>query len=207
MKLLSTLLVTSQAINDECSDGTHLCGANADCTDTLEAYTCACKAGYTTIAKEAGYYEDDPNGENCVPEYPCCQAVKVYYSAALTWTCTRDSGDPVTYPCTGYNNAILKWYQGDWKLMLSETSTSWYYEFPLVAPEFCWNIDSTIYDSFGNGAYTECLDDRAPIEPPTEPPTEPQINCYDGSNGGCSHLCDATSASCSCPDCWELSKI
>ncbi|CAG5088655.1 Oidioi.mRNA.OKI2018_I69.PAR.g11917.t1.cds [Oikopleura dioica] len=31
---------------DECADNTHTCDANAACTDTQEAYTCTCNAGY-----------------------------------------------------------------------------------------------------------------------------------------------------------------
>ncbi|CAG5102879.1 Oidioi.mRNA.OKI2018_I69.chr1.g508.t1.cds [Oikopleura dioica] len=31
------------------------------------------------------------------------------------------------------------------------------------------------------------------------------LDCFDGNNGGCSHLC--TSGGCECPECWELDEF
>ena len=36
---------------DECSDNTHDCHINADCTNTDGSFTCACKSGYSGDGK------------------------------------------------------------------------------------------------------------------------------------------------------------
>ena len=51
--------------NNECSDGTHLCSANATCVNTDGGYNCSCDPGY------------EGNGFNCTSK--CCVYVQVWY--------------------------------------------------------------------------------------------------------------------------------
>ena len=32
---------------DECTESTHECDSNADCTNTVGSYSCQCRSGYT----------------------------------------------------------------------------------------------------------------------------------------------------------------
>ena len=49
---------------DECAIGSHVCGANTDCTDTNGGYTCSCKVGYMK-----GTWT--PTAKMCVDEDEC----------------------------------------------------------------------------------------------------------------------------------------
>lgn len=45
-KIYFQIILIDTAV-DECSEGTDTCDAQATCTDTDDAYTCACNNGYT----------------------------------------------------------------------------------------------------------------------------------------------------------------
>ena len=67
--LLTSLMINIQrnfvrdfTDNDECSDGTHTCSANATCDNTDGGYNCSCDSGY------------EGNGFNCTSK---CEVILV----------------------------------------------------------------------------------------------------------------------------------
>ena len=47
LPMLPVLCVFSHTDIDECSVGSHSCDVNAQCTDTVGSYTCACNVGFS----------------------------------------------------------------------------------------------------------------------------------------------------------------
>ena len=47
LHVLWNILYFSAIDVDECSDGSHNCNTNAQCTNTEESFTCTCNSGYS----------------------------------------------------------------------------------------------------------------------------------------------------------------
>jgi len=70
---------------DECTTDDHECHANAECTDTTKAYTCACKPGYNDPADDPADY-----GKNCIGDGKVKIAVAI--KTSVEWD--DDLSDP-----------------------------------------------------------------------------------------------------------------
>ncbi|XP_013404379.1 fibrillin-3, partial [Lingula anatina] len=83
---------------DECAAGTHNCDANADCTDTADGFTCACRAGYTGDGQTCtDINECTENTDNCHANAQCTNT-----NGGFSCACSSGySGDGVT--CTDIN--------------------------------------------------------------------------------------------------------
>ena len=71
---------------DKCESGTHKCHAQAQCTNTIGGYTCACKSGYSGNGTAcADIDECQENSHNCHAEAVCV-------NNAGDYTCSCKSG-------------------------------------------------------------------------------------------------------------------
>jgi len=71
------------AVN-ECANGMHKCNANAVCTDTFQAYTCSCKAGFTGNGFACSDVNECQISSPCPADSDCTNTVGAYLCTCKT---------------------------------------------------------------------------------------------------------------------------
>ena len=75
---------------NECTENSHNCDANADCTNVDGSFTCACSSGYTSQGAEEGIECD---ADECVLDIDECDlSISVCVDNVGSYTCTCNEG-------------------------------------------------------------------------------------------------------------------
>lgn len=140
--------------DDECTLGTHNCGANTDCTNTDGSFTCACQS----------FYEGDPLA-GCTDINECVVGNEFCAPVEFGGACQNNVGGPPTCSCKpGYHDGGLG---GAWVSHGYEIST-------------CEQNNECAAAGHGCHANAECID----LTPHTNPSGEThECRCDDGYFG------------------------
>ncbi|CBY23496.1 unnamed protein product [Oikopleura dioica] len=156
---------------DECFDGTHSCGANADCIDTRNSYECECKAGYVNNARYVGSEDEDLFGESCTFLNACCDDIKLLYSSGsiLRHSCVKNGtfNEATRYTCDG---------RDDYEISFGLTDGSW----NCVGSSFEQNNSCRWTCDYGvsTGARAKCLSKtKGTWRLPNETAKQTKANC------------------------------